>query len=374
MAPRSRMPILVMGTLSICAVLTGCSPSSATSAPAPRQAATVVVKPPEKSLVEEFLDYTARIEPAQKVEVRSRLSGYLQAIRFRDGQHVQAGAPLFEIDRRPFVAVRDRARASLAQAAARQKFAAEQLKRISRMQQSGASSKEDLDRVQHEFDTAQAAVTLAEAELRGAELELSYTTVRAPIAGKVSDRRVDVGNYVAGASAQGGVLTTIVAQRSVRAVVELSEADFHRLQQQGRLPTRVRLSLDGLDAARSAAVDFLDNEISARSGTVRLRARMDNPDAAMLPGSFAKVRIPVGEPRERLLVPDAAVQTDQSKKFVLIVDAGNQVAPKRVQVGGLVGDKRVVLSGLAAEDRIIVSGQQRVRPGDRVQVETAKGS
>jgi multidrug efflux system membrane fusion protein len=154
----------------------------------------------------------------------------------------------------------------------------------------------------------------------------------------------------------------------VRAVAELSEADFRRLRQEAKFPDRVQLSLDGVIGTRSAAVDFLDNEISSRSGTVRLRANMSNVDFAVVPGSFAKMHIPVGEPQERLLVPDTVVQTDQTKKFVLVVDAMGKVVPKRVHVGGLVGAKRVVMSGLAVEDRVIVSGQQRVRPGDRVQI------
>lgn len=352
--------------------VSGCSPPEAVavaSAAAPSMPTVTVVRP-EKSVVQDSLDYTGRIEPSQKVEVRSRVSGYLQAIKFRDGQQVKVGDPLFVIDQRPFAAARDRAQASLAQAKARQKLAAAQLERIIRLHQSRASSTEEVDRARGEFEAAEASILLNEAELRSAELELSFTTVRAPISGRISDRRVDVGNYLAGGTAQGGVLTTIVTQSPVRVVVDLSEADFQRLRQQTKLPEQVQLNLDGAAGTQSATIDFVDNEISARSGTVRLRASIGNADHAMMPGNFARVRIPVGTPQEMLLVPDAAIQSDQTKKLVLVVDANGEVAAKQLELGSLVGSKHVVLSGLAADDQVIVSGAQGVRPGDRVQIAT----
>ena len=195
---------------------------------------------------------------------------------------------------------------------------------------------------------------------------MSLATVRAPISGRVSDRRVDVGNYLSGTAAPGGVLTTIVAQSTAYAMVELSESDFQRLRQQ--LPQRVQVTLDGTPSPLAANVDFVDNEASARSGTVRLRAAFNNAEQLVVPGTFARVRIPIGGPQAQLLVPDAAVLNDQTKKLVMVVDDAGQVAVKRVQVGGLSNGKRVVLSGIAPSDRIIVSGGQRVRPGDRVQV------
>lgn len=365
---RPYVPGLLFVVLAAATVVSGCAPSGAVPPDGAPKMPTVTVAHPEKSAVQDYLDYTGRIEPSQRVEVRSRVAGYLQAIKFRDGEQVKEGDPLFVIDQRPFVAARDRAQASLAQAMARQKLAAAQLERVTRLHQSGASSTEELDRIRGEFESAQGAVLLSQAELRSAELELSFTTVRAPLSGKVSDRRVDVGNYLAGGTAQGGVLTTIVAQSPVRAVVDLSEADFQRLRKQKKLPERVQLSLDGMDGTKSATVDFIDNEISSRSGTVRLRASIGNADHSLMPGNFARVRIPVGTPQERLLVPDVAIQSDQAKKLVLVVDANGKVAPKRVELGGVVGSKQVVLSGLAAEDRVIVSGAQRVRPGDRVQI------
>lgn len=370
---RPYAPALLLALLAVATVGSGCSQAERIAPKAASAMPVVTVAKPEKAVVQDALEYTGRIEPSQRVEVRSRLSGYLQAIKFRDGQQVKAGDPLFVIDPRPFGATRDRAAASLAQALARRKLAAAQLARNFRLQQSGASSTEELDRARAESEAAEAAVMLSQAELRSADLELSYTTISAPISGRISDRRVDVGNYLAGGGAQGGVLTTIVSQNPVRAVVDLSEADFRRLRQQKKFPEQVQLSLDGVAGAQAATIDFVDNEISARSGTVRLRASIANPKQTMVPGNFTRVRIPVGTLEERLLVPDAVVQSDQTNKVILIVDANGKVAPRRVELGSLIDSKRVVLAGLSAEDQVILSGAQRVRPGDHVQIKTVIG-
>jgi len=360
-------PILLLVIVAV-AVVSGCGPSKNVSPGASPSIATVTVAVPEKSMIQDTLDYTGRIEPSQRVEVRSRLSGYLQAIKFRDGQQVKAGDPLFVIDQRPFAVARDRAQAIMAQAVARQKLAATQLTRVTRLHQSGASSADELDRTRGEFEGAQAAVLLSQAELRSVELELSFATIRSPITGTVSDHRVDIGNYVVGGNAQGGLLTTIVAQSPVRAMVDLSEADFQRLRQQKKFPDRAQLRFDGTTETQISTIDFIDNEINSRSGTVRLRASISNADKMIKPGTFAHVRIPVGTPEEKLLVPDSAIQSDQTKKLVLVVDANGKVAPKRVELGGLFNGKRVVLSGLSVNDKVIVSGAQRVRPGDSVKL------
>lgn len=361
------LTLLALTAIAGAGAMSGCSRLQAAPG-APPPVPTVVVAHPERSMVQDTMDYTGRIEPSQRVEVRSRVSGYLQRIVFRDGQQVKAGDPLFVIDPRPFVAVRDRALAALAQARAREKLAAAQYERSDKLRRTGAASQEELERARGEYESALAAVLLSQAELRSAELELSFTTVRAPIAGIVSDRRVDVGNYVTGASAQSGVLTTLVAHDPVRAVVDLAEGDFQRLRHLDKLPGKVELTLGAGVAFQAAAVDFVDNEISARSGTVRLRASLPNADRAVMPGSFARMRIPVGRPEERLLVPGSAVMSDQDKKMVFVVDANSKVAPRKLVLGRLVGDKQVVVSGLAPDERVIVSGAAKVRPGDRVKV------
>jgi multidrug efflux system membrane fusion protein len=349
-------------------VLPGCTKPAAAANPAQGPLPTVTVAAPKSALVQDSLEYTGRIEPSQRVELRSRVSGYLHAVRFKDGQRVNVGDVLFVIDQRPFIATRDRAQAGLAQANARLKLASAQAERATRLQAAGANSAEDLDRINAELETAKAAVIAAEADLRSAELELAFTTIRAPIAGVASDRRVDVGNYVAGGGSQGAVLTTIVATSPAHAVVELSEADYAKFRQQPRMPETVQVRLDGRAAAKPGKVDFIDNEANQRSGTVRMRAAVPNADGGILPGNFVRLSIPMGSAQQRLLVPDAAILSDQTRKLVLVVDAQGQVAAKPVQLGGLEGGQRVVLSGLAAADQVIVSGGQKVRPGARVQV------
>lgn len=348
--------------------LPGCTKPVAAANPAQGPLPTVTAAAPTSALVQDSVEYTGRIEPSQRVELRSRVSGYLHAVQFRDGQRVNVGDALFVIDQRPFIATRDRAQAGLAQASARLKLASAQAERATRLQAAGANSAEDLDRIIAELETSKAAALAAEADLRSAELELSFTTIRAPIAGVVSDRRVDVGNYVAGGGSQGAVLTTIVATSPAHAVVELSEADYAKFRQQPRMPETVQVRLDGMAAAKPGKVDFIDNEANQRSGTVRMRAVVPNADGGILPGNFVRLSIPMGSAQQHLLVPDAAILSDQTRKLVLVVDAQGQVAAKPVQLGGLEGGQRVVLSGLAAADQVIVSGGQKVRPGARVQV------
>lgn len=357
--------------LAAALALPGCSKPAGAANSTQAQLPTVTVAAPTSMLVQDSLEYTGRIEPSQRVELRSRVSGYLHAVQFKDGQRVNVGDVLFVIDQRPFIATRDRAQAGLAQANARLKLAGAQAERATRLQAAGANSAEDLDRINAELETAKAAALAAEADLRSAELELSFTTIRAPIAGVASDRRVDVGNYVSGGASQVAVLTTIVATSPAHAVVELSESDYAKFRQQPRMPESVQVRLDGAAAAKPGKVDFIDNEANQRSGTVRMRAVVPNVDGGVLPGNFVRLSIPMGQAQQRLLVPDAAVLSDQTRKLVLVVDGQGQVAAKPVQLGGLEGGYRVVLSGIAATDQVIVSGGQKVRPGARVQVANA---
>ena len=372
-SPLATVSAIAAASLIFTAVLalSGCSKPAGAASPVQGQLPTVTVAAPTSAMVQDSLEYTGRIEPSQRVELRSRVSGYLQAVQFKDGQRVNVGDVLFVIDQRPFIATRDRAQAGLAQANARLKLASAQAERAARLQAAGANSAEDLDRINSEHESAKAAVLAAEADLRSAELELSFTTIRAPITGVASDRRVDVGNYVAGGASQGAVLTTIVATSPAHAVVELSEADYAKFKQQPRMPETVQVRLDGAAAAKPGKVDFIDNEANHRSGTVRMRAVVPNTDAGVLPGNFVRLSIPMGSAQQRLLVPDTAVLSDQTRKLVLVVDGQGQVAAKPVQLGGLEGGQRVVLSGLAASDQVIVSGGQKVRPGARVQVANA---
>ena len=368
--PRVRAIATAAVLLASALALSGCSKPAGAANATQAQLATVTVAAPTAAMVQDSLEYTGRIEPSQRVELRSRVSGHLQAVQFKDGQRVNVGDVLFVIDQRPFIAARDRAQAGLAQANARLKLASAQAERATRLQAAGANSTEDLDRINAEHETAKAAMLAAEADLRSAELDLSFTTIRAPIAGVASDRRVDVGNYVAGGASQGAVLTTIVATSPAHAVVELSEADYAKLRQQ-RMPDTVQVRLDGAAAAWPGKVDFIDNEANQRSGTVRMRAVVPNTDAGVLPGNFVRLSIPMGSAQQRLLVPDTAILSDQTRKLVLVVDGQGQVVAKPVQLGGLEGGRRVVLSGLAANDQVIVSGGQKVRPGARVQVANA---
>lgn len=258
-SPLATVSAIAAASLLFTAVLalSGCSkPAGAVNA-SQAQLPTVTVAAPASAMVQDSLEYTGRIEPSQRVELRSRVSGYLQAVQFKDGQRVNVGDVLFVVDQRPFLAARDRAQAGLAQANARLKLASAQAERATRLQAAGANSAEDLDRINAEFETAKAAALAAEADLRSAELELSFTTIRAPIAGVASDRRVDVGNYVTGGAAQGAVLTTIV----VTGTPSTSQATWHRQMCSG---ASSRSTWDGFNCPRIVQAKRMAVRSSAR--------------------------------------------------------------------------------------------------------------
>jgi multidrug efflux system membrane fusion protein len=315
--------------------------------------------------------YTGRVEPVKRVDLRARVSGYLQAIRFRDGDWVEAGTPLFDLDPRPFAAVRDRAAANLRLARAKQALAHSEYERDARLRTSEAVSAEDVQQRESDQASADAAVSAAEADLRAAELDLSFSHIGAPMSGRVSDRRVDVGNFVSGGSAQGTLLCTIVTLDPIRVTFEISEADHQQLAGAGVLRPGLKLAVAvgaGATESRVSVLDYSDNEENRNTGTVRLRAELPNPNQVLLPGEFVKVTLPLNSPHRALTVPDAAILADQSRRVVMVVTPDSLVAARAVVLGALSSGQRVVREGLNDSDEVIVGGLARVRPGDRVKI------
>ncbi|AJK48681.1 efflux RND transporter periplasmic adaptor subunit [Burkholderia plantarii] len=350
------------------ALLAGCSPKPpAESRPIP---IVQVVEPMFAPTQAESI-YTGRLEAVQKVMLRARVSGYLQAIRFRDGEPVRAGAPLFDLDPATFEAARDRDAGNLRAAQARQTLARQKSGRDGQLRQAGAVSIEAVQQSTADAAGADAEVAVAAAQLKATTLDLSYTHVTAPIDGLLSDRRVDVGNFVSGGSGQGTLLATIVTLDPIRITFDVTEADYQRLARAGLPAHRLTLPVEIGDETgwpRRATLEFANNEEDRDSGTIRLRAVLPNPDHALLPGLFARVRLPLGQPTSAASVPDAAILSDQSRRFVLVVDADSKVEPRPVVPGALDGTRRIVLAGLAPHDRVIVDGLAKVRPGDTVKV------
>ncbi|MGD9543479.1 MAG: efflux RND transporter periplasmic adaptor subunit [Methylocystis sp.] len=337
----------------------------------------VVVSRPLAKTIPRWDEYTGRFEALKQVEVRARVSGALEKINFTDGQFVKAGDVLFVIDQRPYQIAVDSARAELTRAQAQATVSNRDYARAQEMTQGRTITARDVDQRRANNEIAKAQVLSAEAALRNAELNLEWTQVRAPISGRVSDRRVDPGNLVQGGQADATLLTTIVTLDPIHFVFDASEADYIRyarasesqkkLAREFKNPVSVRLA-DETEWTRNGVMDFLDNQINRRSGTIRGRAVFDNKDYFLTPGTFGRLRL-FGGDIAALLIPDAAVVSDQTSKTVFVVGNDNKVAAKSVTLGPIHSGLRVIESGLDAKDRIVIGGlaNPMVRPGASVQ-------
>jgi RND family efflux transporter MFP subunit len=298
----------------------------------------------------------------------------VEQVHFTDGAIVRTGDLLFTLDQRPFQIALDNARAEVARNEARLLLAEQQVARYEPLAASRIAPQAEIDSRRSALREAQAGLAAAHAAERQAELDLEFTEIRAPRPGRVSDRRVDAGNLVQ----QGQtVLTTLLALDPVYVTFDPSEAEYLRQARSARaglrgasLPVQLRL-LDETAFSREGHVDFVDSAFDARSGTIRVRAVVPNPDLFLTPGSFARIRLSTGE-EPSLLIPDASVMADQTGRVVLTVAADGTVTPRQVRLGPLAEGLRVVRSGLAPEDRVIIGGLQRARPGMRVTAEQGR--
>jgi RND family efflux transporter MFP subunit len=333
----------------------------------------VTVASPLVRRLTEWDEFTGRFEPVQEVEIRARVSGYLQEIRFEDGQTVEAGQVLFVIDPRPYQAMVDRMRAQIAQSQAQLELARLEQGRTERLVSSNATARATLDERNAQLLAAEASLAAAQAQLREAELDLGFTEVKAPFKGRISDRRADAGNLVN----EQTMLTTIVQLDPLHLTFDMSEADFLAYQRavaEGRLPsTRDRETIvharlvDEEDWSLEGAMNFVDNVVDRGTGTIRGRATFPNPNGLITPGQFGRIRVPGSPEYDALLIPDAAVVTDQSRKMVMTVDGEGTVRPKIIRQGpSQLGGLRIVRQGLEPGDRIIINGLIRARPGAKV--------
>jgi membrane fusion protein, multidrug efflux system len=348
--------------------------SPAVAAPPPP---TVTVAQPLVRQINEWDDYVGRFEPSRTVEVRPRVSGAVTGIHFTDGAIVQKGQLLFTIDSRPFAAALAEARAGLASAQSDLSLAQSDLSRAERLVSVEAVSKSDVERLQARVRAAHAAVAAGQARVRSRALDMEFTQVRAPIAGRISDRKVDAGNLVAaGEGANGSLLTTINALDPIYFTFDGSEALFlktKRAQAAGNTASPVEIQLqDETEHRWKGRLDFTDNGLDTRSGTIRGRAVLSNPDMFLTPGMFGNMRLASGGTTQALLVPDAAVSTDQARKIVMVLGKDNTVQPRPIEAGPVLDGLRVVRSGLTPQDRVIIAGAQMTPPGAKVQVKAGK--
>jgi RND family efflux transporter MFP subunit len=326
--------------------------------------------------VTEFDEFTGRFEAVERVEVRPRVSGYISSVNFTDGNEVKKGEVLFVIDPRPYVAERDKARAQLAQARSQLALAKSERERATKLLGQHAISQEEYDTRTAGNEQAQASVAGAQAALDAAELNLEFTRVTAPIAGRISRALVTSGNFVANGQTP---LTTLVSLDPIYVTFDgdeqaylrygkLARAAAHAGPGETRNPVVVGLANESGYPHQGAMV-FVDNALDPATGTIRSRALLDNHERLFTPGLFARVRLLDRAQRDAVLVNDSAIGTDQSVRYVLVVGAGSKVEYRPVQLGPVIDGLRVVQSGLTAGETIIVNGLQRVRPGAQVQAQ-----
>jgi RND family efflux transporter MFP subunit len=362
--------------LAAATVLGGCDNSPvASSAPPPPP---VTVATPLQKKITEWDEYTGRFTAVETVEVRARVSGFIDSVHFSEGQIVKKGDLLFVIDPRPYRIAVEQAKADVERASAKLQIASLDVQRAAPLVRTQSVTEREYDTRRATERDAAGQVAASEAALRQAELNLEWTEVRAPISGRISDKRVDVGNLITGGQTGATLLTVIVSIDPIHFQFDGSEADFLRYQRLSATGTRpssrdvgnpvaVRLA-DENEFKHKGRMNFVDNVLNTRTGTIRGRAVFDNKDGLLTPGFFGRLRLFGGE-SEALLLPDSAIVSDQSRRVVFTVAEDGTVGMKLVELGPIVDGLRVVRSGISASDRIVIDGLQRARPGQKVKAE-----
>jgi multidrug efflux system membrane fusion protein len=347
-------------------MFSGCGSKAAK--PVPPAPPVVTVAPVEQSQVVEWEEFTGRTDAVESVEVRPRVSGHLQEVRFQSGQLVRRGDVLFVIDPRWYQAEFDRRQAEYEQARVRLENAERNARRAARLLASKAIASEAADATESQFQESRAALLAAKSSWESARLDLEFTEVRAPIDGRASRALMTAGNYVNGASS---LLTTLVSVDPVYVYADVDEnsllkfnalANERKAAGDEKIPVELELA-DEKGFPHRGVIESFDNRLDPNTGTILLRAIFPNADGRLVPGLFARIRIPTSDRRPTFLVDESAIGTDQSQKFVLTLGEGNTVEYRQVKLGPAIGGKRIVREGLRAGEKVVVNGLQRARPG-----------
>jgi RND family efflux transporter MFP subunit len=359
-------------------LMSGCGGSHAQPPP---PVPSVTVAPVQQRDIVEWEEFTGRTEPVQSVEVRPRVSGYIQEVRIQSGQLVKKGDVLFIIDPRWHQAEFDRRQAEAERVRVQVENARREADRSGHLLATKAISTEDAEARNSRFQEAKAALLAAEASRDSAKLDLEYTQVRAPIDGRVSRALLTEGNYVSGTAGAATRLTTIVSVNPVYVHADMNEDSllrFNALASQqkletnsdGKVPVELQLG-DEREFPHHGYLESLDNQLDPNTGSILLRAIFPNDDGRIVPGLFARIRVPLSARYPAVLVAERAIGTDQALKYVLMLTPTNTVAYRQVELGPVIDGLRVVRAGLQAGDQVVVNGIQRVRPGMPVKAESA---
>lgn len=352
------------------ALLPGCGRRNVYAPPPPP---TVTVTRPVAMPVVEFVEFTGATQAVQRVELRSRVNGYLKEIRFDDGAQVEKDQILFVIEQEPFEVELVSAKAALEKAKANADLARSQLSRSERLAASNAVSREELDIQIAQKNSAEAEVGAAKASVERASLNLSHTLIRAPFAGRIGRHLVDVGNLVQAETTQ---LAVVEATDPIYVYFNISERALLRFMEMVReklvpdpdeQPPTLFLGLaNETGFPHEGRLDFRELSVDPETGTILRRGVFPNPDRRLIPGLFARIKIPIGQPAPKLTIEERAVASDQRGDYVLVVDDQGLVEYRPVRLGVAEGRRRVVEEGLSADDWLIVNGLQRARPGAQV--------
>jgi len=353
--------------LSAALTLGGCSKSGGPPSAPPEVSVALVIE----KRVKDWDEFTGRLQAVETVEIRPRVSGYIDKVAFTEGSLVKRGALLFVIDPRPYQAEYDRAAADVKRFKTALELGSIELARVQRLKDSGAVSQEELDERKSTVAQAEANVAGAEAALESALLNLNFTRVTSPVDGRVSRAEVTRGNLVTGGSNGGTLLSSVVSMNPIYLYFDADEQSYLRYTQMARAgestqaagsPVHVGLANEE-GFPHSGAVDFIDNQLNPQTGTIRARAVLQNNNGQFTPGLFARVQLLASGEYPAILIEDRAVNTDQSQKYVLLLGADNKIEYRKVKLGRVIDGLRVVREGLKAGDVIVVNGAQRVHPG-----------
>ena len=341
----------------------------------------VTVATPVAREVTEFVEFTGNAVAVEMVEIKARVSGFITKVHFADGQNLQAGSPLFDIDDRPYRIARDQAAAEVAKSVAELKELENEVIRNKSLLPRAAVTQEQYEIVVARRDMSQAMLDKARASLAQAELDLGFCRVESPLTGRVSTRRVTVGDLVSGATGSATPLTVVVSTDPIYVVFNADERSLLLSRERAIADRRAGAAADGWRNIKDLAIpvdvglvtdegyphrgvlDFVDVAVKAATGTVRCRAILANPDGLIAPGMFVRVRMPFGSATPSLLVADRAIGTDQSRKYVAVVGSDNRIEHRTVRPTFIDGGLRVVADGLSASDRVVIAGLQRAREG-----------
>ena len=357
-------PTLLAGSVGVIGVLifNACSPAQSQPAlpPPPHVEVTPVLFQP----LRQWSEFTGRMEAVDSVGIHPRVGGFIDSIRFAEGAKVRKGEVLFQIDPRPFQAEVDRLSADVARAQAKAALATADAERGQRLMDQNAVAQGELERLQSEAKSARADVGAAEAALRSAQLNLSFTRVVSPIDGRVSKAAITKGNLVTTAD----LLTTVVSDGPIYAAFDTDEQTYLKYASSERGKSApVYLGLMNEEGfPHKGKLAFIDNAVDTRSGTINGRALFDNSDGAFTPGLFARIKLVSTDAQTVALAPERALGTDLGKRYVLVLSADNHVQYRPVTLGPAVGELRVITAGLKPGDKVVVSGLQKVKPGDAV--------